>query len=156
MDCMGQLELFLHSDAPNLPPLVRAALPHVQFETIHPFLDGNGRVGRLLITFLLCAGGVLSEPVLYLSLCFKTHRRTYYDLLTEVRESGNWEAWIEFFLTGVKETSDQAIASARRIIDLLDADRARLETLGRAAASALRVFQYAGTHPILSIVGNTR
>jgi len=123
MDCMGQLELFLHSEAKDLPLLVRASLAHLQFETIHPFLDGNGRLGRLLITFLLCAGGALSEPILYLSLYFKSNRQVYYDLLTSVRASGNWEAWIEFFLTGVKETSEQAIVSARRLIALLDADR---------------------------------
>jgi len=151
MECMGQLEVFLHMEARELPLLVRAALVHVQFETIHPFLDGNGRLGRLLITFLLCAGGALSEPILYLSLYFKSNRRIYYDLLTSVRTSGNWEAWIEFFLTGVKETSGQAIVSARRLIALLDADRKKIESLGRPAASVLRVFQYAQTHPILSI-----
>jgi Fic family protein len=123
----------------------------VQFETIHPFLDGNGRLGRLLITFLLCAGGALHEPILYLSLFFKTHRQVYYDLLTGVRTAGNWEAWLEFFLTGVKETSDQAVSAARRIITLLEADRKRIEGLGRPAASVLRVHQYAQTHPILSI-----
>ena len=151
MDCMGQLELFLHSEAKDLPLLVRASLAHLQFETIHPFLDGNGRLGRLLITFLLCAGGALSEPILYLSLYFKSNRQVYYDLLTSVRASGNWEAWIEFFLTGVKETSEQAIVSARRLIALLDADRKKIEALGRPAASVLRVFHYAQTHPILSI-----
>ena len=151
MECMGQLEIFLHTEAQDLPLLVRAALAHVQFETIHPFLDGNGRLGRLLITFLLCAGGALSEPILYLSLYFKSNRQVYYDLLTSVRASGNWEAWIEFFLTGVKETSEQAIVSARRLIALLDADRKKIEALGRPAASVLRVFHYAQTHPILSI-----
>ena len=143
MDCMGQLELFLHSEAKDLPLLVRASLAHLQFETIHPFLDGNGRLGRLLITFLLCAGGALSEPILYLSLYFKSNRQVYYDLLTSVRASGNWEAWIEFFLTGVNETSEQAIVSARRLIALLDADRKKIEALGRPAASVLRVFHYA-------------
>ncbi len=151
MECMGQLEMFLHTEAQNLPLLVRAALAHLQFETIHPFLDGNGRLGRLLITFLLCAGGALSEPILYLSLYFKSNRQVYYDLLTSVRASGNWEAWIEFFLTGVKETSEQAIVSARRLVALLDADRKKIEALGRPAASVLRVFHYAQTHPILSI-----
>ena len=151
MECMGQLESFLHTEARDLPLLIRAALAHVQFESIHPFLDGNGRLGRLLITFLLCAGGALSEPILYLSLYFKSNRQVYYDLLTSVRTSGNWEAWIEFFLTGVKETSEQAIASARRLIALLDDDRKKIEALGRPAASVLRVFHYAQTHPILSI-----
>jgi Fic family protein len=148
---MGELEMFLHTEPLDLPLLVRAALAHVQFETIHPFLDGNGRLGRLLITFLLCAGGALSEPILYLSLYFKSNRQIYYDLLASVRSSGNWEAWIEFFLTGVKETSERAIVSARRLIALLDADRKKIEALGRPAASILKVFHYAQTHPILSI-----
>jgi Fic family protein len=151
MECMGQLELFLHDGNQELPLLIRAGLVHVQFETIHPFLDGNGRLGRLLITFLLCAGGALREPILYLSLFFKTHRQVYYDLLTGVRRAGNWEAWLEFFLAGVKETSDQAVSAARRIITLLEADRKRIEGLGRPAASVLRVHQYAQTHPIFSI-----
>lgn len=161
MECMGQLELFLHAEKPELPLLIRAGLVHVQFETIHPFLDGNGRLGRLLITFLLCAGRALHEPILYLSLFFKTHRQVYYDLLTSVRATGNWEAWLEFFLTGVKETSDQAVNAARRIIGLLEADRKKIEGLGRPAASVLRVHQYAQTHPIISIasaaekIGNT-
>lgn len=124
---------------------------HVQFETIHPFLDGNGRLGRLLITFLLCAGGALQQPILYLSLFFKANRQTYYDLLTRVRETGDWETWIEFFLRGVKDTSDQAVNAARRIIALMESDRRKIEGLGRPAASVLRVHQYAQTHPILSI-----
>ena len=151
MECMGQLELFLHAEKPELPLLIRAGLVHVQFETIHPFLDGNGRLGRLLITFLLCAGRALHEPILYLSLFFKTHRQVYYDLLTSVRTTGNWEAWLEFFLTGVKETSDQAVNAARRIIGLLEADRKKIEGLGRPAASVVRVHQYAQAHPIISI-----
>jgi Fic family protein len=151
MECMGKLELFLHEERPGRPLLIKAGLVHVQFETIHPFLDGNGRLGRLLITFLLCAGGALHEPILYLSLFFKKHRQTYYDLLTEVRATGNWERWLEFFLTGVKETAEQAVNAARRIIELLDTDRKKIEGLGRPAASALRVHQYALTHPILSI-----
>jgi Fic family protein len=152
MECMGQLENFLHQEKPALPLLIRAGLIHVQFESIHPFLDGNGRLGRLLITFLLCAGGALREPILYLSLFFKKHRQVYYDLLMGVRTTGNWEAWLEFFLTGVKETSDQAVHAARRIIALIDADRQEIEGLGRASASALRIHEYAQTHPILSIV----
>jgi Fic family protein len=150
-ECMGQLELFLHDERKDIPLLIKAGLAHVQFETIHPFLDGNGRLGRLLITFLLCAGGALHEPILYLSLFFKTHRQVYYDLLTQVRTTGDWEAWLEFFLRGVKETSEQAIGAARRIIALLEADRRKMEALGRPAASVLRVHQYAQTHPILSI-----
>jgi len=151
MECMGQLELFLHERPKELPLLVKAALVHVQFETIHPFLDGNGRLGRLLVTFLLCESGVLREPILYLSLFFKAHRQLYYDLLTRVRTEGDWETWIEFFLNGVKETSEQAVAAARRIVSLLEADRRKIEALGRRAASVLRVQQYAQTRPILSI-----
>ena len=151
MEFMGQLELFLHEERADLPLLIKAGLVHVQFETIHPFLDGNGRLGRLLITFLLCTGGALQEPILYLSLFFKANRQVYYDLLGQVRTTGNWEAWIEFFLRGVKETSDQAVNAARRIIALMDDDRRKIEGLGRPAASVLRVHQYAQTHPILSI-----
>ena len=151
MECMGALEKFLHAERTDLPPLIRAGLAHVQFETIHPFLDGNGRLGRLLITFLLCAAGALREPILYLSLFFKTHRETYYDLLTRVRRTGDWEAWMAFFLTGVKETSEQAVSTARRILALLDTDRQKIEALGRPAASVLRVFLHAQTNPILSI-----
>jgi Fic family protein len=152
-ECMGQLELFLHEERPELPVLVKAGLAHVQFETIHPFLDGNGRLGRLLITFLLCVAGALHEPILYLSLFFKTNRQAYYELLNRVRVSGDWEAWLDFFLTGVKSTADQAVNAARRIIALLEADRRKIEALGRPAASVLRVFQHAQTNPILSIGG---
>ena len=153
MECMGQLELFLHDERPDLPVLIKAGLVHVQFETIHPFLDGNGRLGQLLITFLLCAAGSLHEPILYLSLFFKTNRQAYYELLDRVRVSGDWEAWLDFFLTGVRTTADQAVNAARRIIALLDEDRRRIESLGRPAASVLRVFQHAQTSPILSIGG---
>ena len=151
MELMGQLESFLHQERTDMPLLIKAGLVHVQFESIHPFLDGNGRLGRLLITFLLCAGGALQEPILYLSLFFKANRQTYYDLLMKVRTTGNWEAWLDFFLRGVKETSDQAANAARRIMTLLDDDRRKIEGLGRPAASMLRVHQYAKTHPILSI-----
>ena len=151
MECMGQLELFLHEERPDLPLLVRAGLAHVQFETIHPFLDGNGRLGRLLITLLLCANGALQEPILYLSLYFKTHRQAYYDHLTRVRMYGDWEAWLEFFLEGVRDTAAQAVGAARRIISLMDSDRRTIEGLGRPASSVLRVHQYAQTNPIFSI-----
>jgi Fic family protein len=148
---MGALEKFLHEDRTDLPPLIRAGLAHVQFESIHPFLDGNGRLGRLLITFLLCAAGALRQPILYLSLFFKANRRSYYDLLMRVRETGDWEAWMEFFLRGVRESADQAVSSARRIRKLLNADREKIEGLGRPAASVLRVFQQVQTTPIFSI-----
>ena len=150
-DCMSALELFLHEERPDLPLLIRAGLVHVQFETIHPFLDGNGRLGRLLITFLLCAVGVLREPILYLSLYFKQHRQTYYDLLDRVRSKGDWEVWLEFFLTGVRDTAEQAAAAARRILTLFDEDRHKIEALGRPAPSALRVFDHIQRNPIVSI-----
>ena len=151
MECMGQLELFLHEERPDLPLLVKAGLVHVQFETVHPFLDGNGRLGRLLITFLLCAAGVLREPILYLSLYFKQHRQTYYELLDQVRAKGDWETWIEFFLTGVRDTAEQAAGAARTILRLFEEDRKKVEALGRPAASVLRVFEYVQRNPILSI-----
>jgi Fic family protein len=151
MECMGQLEIFLHEERRDIPLLIKAGLAHVQFETIHPFLDGNGRLGRLLITFMLYASGALREPILYLSLYLKTHRETYYELLTGVRSKGDWETWLEFFLTAVKETSDQAVNSARRILALIDTDRRKIENLGRPTASVLRVFQHLQTSPILAI-----
>src|SRR6202140_3209403 len=135
LDCMSNLELFLHQDRPDLPLLIKAGLVHVQFETIHPFLDGNGRLGRLLITFLLCAQNVIREPILYLSLYFKAHRTTYYDLLDRVRVKGDWEAWLDFFLTGVRETADQAGSAARRTLALFEANQRRIESLGRPGAS---------------------
>jgi Fic family protein len=105
LDLMSDLEAFIHAETSEIPSLIKAGLVHVQFETIHPFLDGNGRLGRLLVTFLLCTQGILKEPILYLSLYFKTHRRQYYDLLQGVRERGDWETWLEFFLDGITETS---------------------------------------------------
>ncbi|MEK6711828.1 MAG: Fic family protein, partial [Nitrospinota bacterium] len=151
LDLMSSLEKFIHADTPEIPALVKAGLVHVQFETIHPFLDGNGRLGRLLITFILCAQGILKEPLLYLSLYFKTHRQQYYDLLQRVREIGDWEAWLEFFLEGVAETSAQAADAAREILDLFERDRRRIEGLGRPAASALRVHQLLQVKPFIKI-----
>ena len=151
LDLMSDLEAFVHAETPEIPLLVKAGLVHMQFETIHPFLDGNGRVGRLLITLLLCAQGILKEPILYLSLYFKAHRRHYYDLLQQVRERGEWEAWIEFFLDGIAETSLQAAEAAREILGLFEADRDRIEGLGRPAASALRVHQLLQQKPIVGI-----
>ena len=141
-ELMSDLELFVHDDASALPFLVKVGLIHVQFETIHPFLDGNGRVGRLLITLLLCAHGVLKEPVLYLSLYFKRHRDEYYALLQAVRTKGDWEAWLRFFLEGVGETADQAVETAQELMQLFGRDRQRIEALGRPAASALRVHEH--------------
>ena len=151
MPGMGDLETFMHAQAPDVPLLVKAGLIHVQFESIHPFLDGNGRLGRLLITLLLCAHGALREPLLYLSLFLKVRRQDYYDLLQRVRERGDWESWLEFFLTGVKETSEQAAATAKRILALFEQDRRRIEALGRAASSALRLHQLLQTKPLITV-----
>lgn len=149
--CMGDLERFLHTDTPNIPLLVKIGLAHVQFETIHPFLDGNGRLGRLLITLFLCEQGVLRDPLLYLSLYFKANRSTYYQLLQAVRETGDWERWLEFFLTGVAEVAVQATEAARKILALFDTDRRSINALGRPAASALRVHQLLQKRPITTI-----
>jgi Fic family protein len=150
-ECLNQLELFLHDEQTRLPLLVRAGLVHVQFETIHPFLDGNGRLGRLLITFLLCAQGALREPILYLSLYFKTNRAAYYELLERVRTKGDWEAWLDFFLIGVRDTAEQAASAAREILEHFSQDQKKIETLGRPAASVLRVFQHMQRNPIIAI-----
>jgi len=150
-DCMNALELFLYDERTDLPLLIKAGLVHAEFETIHPFVDGNGRLGRLLITFLLCAARVLREPILYLSLYLKQHRSLYYELLDGVRAKGDWEAWLEFFLTGVRDTAEQAAASARNILAVFAADRRKIEGLGRPAASALRVFEHVQRNPIMSI-----
>ena len=148
LECMGQLELFLHDQPETTPALLNAALAHVQFETIHPFLDGNGRLGRLLITLLLCEQKMLREPMLYLSLYFKTHRQYYYDLLNETRLSGNWEAWLDFFAEAVIVTATQAVDTARQLIDLANEDRDRISGLGRAASSTLRVHRAMMGRPI--------
>lgn len=152
-DCLSDLEKFLHDTNGRTPALIKAALSHVQFETIHPFLDGNGRVGRLLITLLLCAEDALTEPTLYLSLYFKRHREIYYELLQKVRSHGAWEEWLEFFLDGVRVTADEAVNSATRILELFAADRERIESLGRTSASALRVHEYLRKKPIASVPG---
>jgi Fic family protein len=145
---MGELELFLHDQPQTTPALLKAALAHVQFETIHPFLDGNGRLGRLLITLLLCEQKILREPMLYLSLYFKTHRQYYYELLNGVRLSGDWEAWLDFFAEAVIVTATQAVDTARQLVDLVNKDRDRISRLGRAAASSLRVHQTLMGRPI--------
>jgi Fic family protein len=150
-ECLGALEKFLHNDPIKTPLLIKAALAHVQFETIHPFLDGNGRLGRLLITFLFCAEGALREPLLYLSLYFKQHRQQYYDLLQAVRLNGDWEAWLRFFLTGVEETANQAAKTARSLMQLAAADEKRIQAIGKAAGSALRVHRLLQTQPITSV-----
>jgi len=150
-DCMAALERFLHADSDGFPMLLRAALAHVQFETIHPFLDGNGRVGRLLITLLLCDAGVLRDPLLYLSLYLKQHRATYYELLTRVRRDGDWESWLSFFLEGIAQTADGAVVTAQRLATMFRDDRVRIEASGRRAGSALRVHDALKARPLLSM-----
>lgn len=150
-DCMAALERFLHAEDDGLPVLFRAGLAHVQFETIHPFLDGNGRVGRLLITFLLCHAGILREPLLYLSLYLKQNRATYYELLDRVRRTGDWEAWLAFFLEGVRVTAEGAVSTAEQLSEMFLADRARIEPKGRRAGSALRLHEALKLRPILSL-----
>lgn len=151
MNGLGALEKFLHDDPQPTPLLIKAALAHVQFETIHPFLDGNGRMGRLLITLLLCDAGALSEPLLYLSLYFKTHRDAYYDWLQRVRETGDWEGWLEFFLSGVEETAEGAVSTAKRILGLFETDRARIAQGGKTIATDLRLHEYMQRKPIFTI-----
>ncbi len=150
-DCMADLERFYHSQNESLPALLRAGLAHVQFETIHPFLDGNGRVGRLMITLALHQAGIVREPLLYLSLYFKQHRDRYYALLDEVRQDGDWEAWALFFLDGVTETAQGAVSTAQRLLQLFQQDRTRLQQEGRKAGSALRVHQVLQKRPITSL-----
>jgi Fic family protein len=149
--CISDLERFLHDDRGDLPVLVKAALAHVQFETIHPFLDGNGRVGRLLITLILCNAGVLSEPLLYLSLYFKQNRAEYYRLLDVVRSDGDWEAWTRFFLHGVSETAGSAVSTAKRLTALFSSDRELIQRQGRRAGSALRVFDALTSRAVLTL-----
>jgi Fic family protein len=151
MECLDSFEKFLHDDALTLPLLVQLGLIHVQFETIHPFLDGNGRLGRLLITLLLCSRGALHEPLLYLSLYFKTHRDRYYELLQKVRIRGVWEEWLEFFLEGTAATAKQAADTAGELIRLFDSDRKRIQSLKRASLSALRVHEYMQRKPLINI-----
>jgi len=148
---LSDLELFLHQDR-TLPLLVRIGLAHAQFETIHPFLDGNGRIGRLLITFLLCEAGVLQKPVLYLSHYFKRERQAYYDHLQAIRDRGDWEGWLQFFLRGVDEVSQQATETARRILKLREEHRTMIaDNFGYSAASGQRVLEAMYQRPILSV-----
>ncbi len=146
--CLKHFERFLNDLPEPTPPLVKAALAHVQFETIHPFLDGNGRLGRLLIALQLVAEGLLREPLLYLSLHFKEQRRTYYELLNAVRLSGDWETWLEFFADAVVAGATQAATSARRLLALASDDARRIEGLGRAAASALAIHRTLQRQPL--------
>jgi Fic family protein len=150
-DCMSELERFLYADRTDLPVLIKAALTHVQFETIPPFLDGNGRIGRLLIVLFLQKADVLHEPLLYLSLYFKQHRQEYYRLLDNVRTNGDWEMWITFFLQGVAETCEGAVDTARRIENIFEDDRRRIQSQGRRSGSALQVHQAVKTRPIITL-----
>ncbi len=145
--CLNAFELFMHDDQSRLPALIKAGLLHVQFETIHPFLDGNGRIGRLLVTLYLCVNGVLRKPLLYLSLYLKAHRKEYYRLLQEVREHGNWEGWLDFFLTGVADTANQAFEAATRIVDLFKEDREKIIGESDRAGSALRIHELFQQNP---------
>lgn len=147
-ECMKRLELFLHDQPEPTPVLLKAALAHVQFETIHPFLDGNGRLGRLLITMLLCEQQVLRQPMLYLSLYFKLHRTRYYELLNTVRLTGDWEAWLDFFAEAVLSTSTQAVETVQQLLDLFHQHRDQISGIGRAAASTLKVHHTLQVRPI--------
>ena len=149
-DCMAELERFFHFEE-GVPALVKAALAHVQFETIHPFIDGKGRVGRLLIALMLHVAGVLRQPLLYLSVYFKQHRSEYYRLLEEVRLTGEWEAWVDFYLDGVVETAGAAVETAHRLLALFEADAERVRALGRAGGSVLRVFDVLRERPVTTI-----
>ena len=151
IDCLGDLESFLHHEEDSLPLLIRAGLAHAQFETIHPFLDGNGRVGRLLITFMLTEKQMLHEPVLYLSLFFKKHRHLYYDRLNGTRHDAGWKKWLDFFLQGVRDTANQAVKTAIEIDRLFRADKEKIESFGRSTPSALLIYQLAQANPIFSI-----
>lgn len=150
-ESLSAFERFLHTPHAQMPALVKAALAHVQFETIHPFSDGNGRLGRLLIALLLCQEGVLREPTLYLSLYFKRHRAEYYEHLNRVRTHGDWEGWLGYFLDGVAETARQAVDTAQRLLALLARDRARVAALGRRAGNATQVFEQFARRVIVSV-----
>ncbi len=150
-NALSELELFIHSEA-SMPALIRIGLTHAQFETIHPFLDGNGRVGRLLITFLLCQHGILQSPVLYLSHFLKANRAEYYDHLQRIRNEGAWESWVKFFLRGVADVSREATETARSIVDLREADRKTIiDELGRVAGNALKVHELLFKFPLVSV-----
>ncbi len=140
----------MHDETRHLPILIKAALAHVQFETIHPFLDGNGRLGRLLITFILCVEGILKQPLLYLSLYLKSNRDLYYGHLQSVRQNGDWEAWIKFFLTGVIETAQQATETAQSIVALFSKDRAAISNSGKSTAAIFTIHGYLQQHPIVN------
>jgi Fic family protein len=150
-ECMGVFERFLHDENQPYPTLVKAALAHVQFETIHPFLDGNGRLGRLLISFILYEEGLLEKPLLYLSLYFKRHRSYYYDLLNQVRFEGDWERWIDFFLEGVALTAEDAVMTAKRLIETIQRDEKRIRQENVRTNSALLCLDRLSHKPVATI-----
>ncbi|MDA1101922.1 MAG: Fic family protein [Proteobacteria bacterium] len=148
---LGAFETFLHVDI-DMPPLIKIGLAHAQFETIHPFLDGNGRVGRLLITFLLCQQEILTKPVLYISHYLKGHRQRYYELLQGTRDNGDWEAWLKFFLAGVSDVSNEATETARRIVNLREGHRQLIaRKFGRTAGNAFTTLEHLYRHPIITV-----
>lgn len=150
-EALASLEKFLHSKD-GIPDLIRVGLAHAQFETIHPFLDGNGRLGRLLITFLLTEKQILSRPVLYLSYFFRRHRSEYYDRLQAIRDDGDWEGWLDFFLRGVIEISSEAATTAAAILAMREEFRNRItEGMGRAAANGHRIMDRLFDHPIVAV-----
>ncbi len=149
--CMGELERFIHATDDGLPSLIRAGLAHAQFESIHPFLDGNGRVGRMLIAFILVQSGALREPILYLSLYLKQFRSTYYDLLNQLRDHGDWEVWLQFFLEGVRLTAQHGVETAQQLTRLFEVDRQRIAVSGRRANSAIRAHHEFMQRPLLTI-----
>lgn len=150
-DCVSDLERFIHEDQSVGSRVIAAGLAHVQFETIHPFLDGNGRVGRLLITLLLCSSGILQAPLLYLSLFFKQNRSEYYRLLSAVREEGDWEAWLTFYLRGIRDTATDGVLTIERLTKLFATDRERIIGQGRSAGSVLKLHETFKRMPVLTI-----
>jgi len=151
MDALSNLEGFIHDQEP-MPALLKVGLVHAQFETIHPFLDGNGRVGRLLITFLLCEMKILGRPLLYLSYFFKKYRKEYYGHLQSVRDNGDWEGWLKFFLRGVAVVAKEATTKARRIVNMREEHRGRITaTLGRSAPNALTLLEQLYERPIVNV-----
>lgn len=150
-DCMAALERFLHDEGNPYPALIKAALAHVQFETIHPFLDGNGRIGRLLIAFILHHDRLLTQPLLYLSLYFKQHRAEYYRLLNAVRTEGDWEAWLDFFLEGVEQTAANAVETAKRLVALFQQGEQAIRKAKRRAATILQVFAVLQKRPLVNL-----
>jgi len=150
-ECMASLERFLNNEPDTTPSVIKAALAHVQFETIHPFLDGNGRLGRLLVPLILHVDGLLERPLLYLSLHFKQHRDEYYAKLGRVRTEGDWEGWLAFFTAGVIDVAENAVTTAKRLVDLTQRNRERIRGVGRGAATALQVHEALQREPVTTI-----